>query len=68
MTAGNASPVRREQVAKLMRLARAQSKAADRDVLSAEFEEARAATHAALRESTPEEKYQARRALGSATN
>ncbi|MFG1716956.1 hypothetical protein [Micromonospora sp. NPDC049203] len=68
MAADNVSPVRRKQVAKLMRLARVQSKAADRDVLSAEFEEARAATHAALRESTPEEKYQARRALGSASN
>ncbi|MEU3117235.1 hypothetical protein ABZ652_24435 [Micromonospora chalcea] len=68
MTTGNAPSVRPGQVAKLIGLARAQSEAADRDVLSVEFEQARAATHAALRESTPEEKYQARRALGSATN
>ncbi|PTA44193.1 hypothetical protein C8054_21075 [Micromonospora sp. RP3T] len=68
MAAGNSGPVRREQVAKLIRLARAEDRAADRDILSAEFEQARAATYAALRESSPEEKYQARRARRSANN
>ncbi|WP_431937353.1 hypothetical protein [Micromonospora sp. RP3T] len=68
MAAGDAGSVRREQVAKLIRLARAEDRAADRDILSAEFEQARAATYAALAESSPEEKYQARRARRSANN